>query len=164
MPLVVSTLQSELVSIYTSGGDKGNPDPKKVGRDVAGAYFNYVSAGVDSGGSSFAGMPGKDTLGQKLGGIYGKEYTSGLLHAQDMAKEFDACLQTFKTAWQTVIVTTAGTMPLFSGLNGIFSSPNSDKAMFARKFGMELANFTMMAMVSGLIPGSPPVPYTGPIN
>ena len=81
-----------------------------------------------------------------------------------MAKEFDACLQTFKTAWQTVIVTTAGTMPLFSGLNGIFSSPNSDKAMFARKFGMELANFTMMAMVSGLIPGSPPVPYTGPIN
>ena len=164
MPLVVSTLQSELVSIYTSGGDKGNPDPKKVGRDVAGAYFNYVSAGVDSGGSSFAAMPGKDTLGQKLGGIYGKEYTSGLLHAQDMAKEFDACLQTFKTAWQTVIVTTAGTMPLFSGLNGIFSSPNSDKAMFARKFGMELANFTMMAMVSGLIPGSPPVPYTGPIN
>ena len=164
MPLVVSALQSELVSIYTSGGDKGNPDPKKVGRDVAGAYFNYVSAGVDSGGSSFAAMPGKDTLGQKLGGIYGKEYTSGLLHAQDMAKEFDACLQTFKTAWQTVIVTTAGTMPLFSGLNGIFSSPNSDKAMFARKFGMELANFTMMAMVSGLIPGSPPVPYTGPIN
>ena len=164
MPLVVSTLQSELVSIYTSGGDKGNPDPKKVGRDVAGAYFNYVSAGVDSGGSPFAGMTGKDTLGQKLGGIYGKEYTSGLLHAQDMAKEFDACLQTFKTAWQTVIVTTAGTMPLFSGLNGIFSSPNSDKAMFARKFGMELANFTMMAIVTGLIPGSPPVPYTGPIN
>ena len=164
MPLVVSTLQSELVSIYTSGGDKGNPDPKKVGRDVAGAYFNYVSAGVDSGGSSFAGMPGKATLGHKLGGIYDKESTSGELHAQDMAKEFDACLQTFKTAWQTVIVTTAGTMPLFSGLNGIFSSPNSDKAMFARKFGMELANFTMMAMVSGLIPGSPPVPYTGPIN
>ena len=164
MPLVVSTLQSELVSIYTSGGDKGNPDPKKVGRDVAGAYFNYVSAGVDSGGSSFAGMPGKDTLGQKLGGIYGKEYTSGLLHAQDMAKEFDACLQTFKTSWSTAIVTTAGTMPLFTGLNGIFSSPNSDRAMFARKFGMELANFTMMAIVTGLIPGSPPVPYTGPIN
>jgi hypothetical protein len=55
-------------------------------------------------------------------------------------------------------------MPLFSGLNGIFSSPNSDRAMFARKFGMELGNFTMMAIVSGMIPGSPPVPYTGPIN
>jgi hypothetical protein len=164
MPLVVSTLQSELVSIYTSGGDKGNPDPKKVGKDVGKAYFNYVSAGIDSGGSPFASMPGKDGLGQELGGIYGKEYTSGMLHAQDMAKAFDNCLQTFKTSWSTTIITTAGTMPLFTGLNGIFSSPNSDKAMFARKFGMELANFTMMAVVAGMIPGSPPVPYTGPIN
>ena len=164
MPLVVSALQGELVSIYTSGGDSGNPDPKKVGRDVGKAYFNYVSAGMDSGGSPFASMPGKDSLGQELGGIYDKEYTSGLLHAQDMAKAFDNCLKTFKTSWSTTIVTTAGTMPLFSGLNGIFSSPNSDRAMFARKFGMELGNFTMMAIVSGMIPGSPPVPYTGPIN
>ena len=29
MPLVVSALQGELVGIYTSGGDSGNPDPKK---------------------------------------------------------------------------------------------------------------------------------------
>ena len=164
MPLVVSALQGELVGIYTSGGDSGNPDPKKVGRDVAGAYFNYVSAGVDSGGSPFMAMTGKDSLGQELGGIYDKEYTSGLLHAQDMAKAFDNCLQTFRTSWSHTIVTTPGTAPFFAGLNGIFSSPNSDRAMFARKFGMELANFTMMAMVSGLIPGSPPVPYTGPIN
>ena len=164
MPLVVANLQDTLVNAYTKGGDKGNPDPKKVGREVAQAYFNYVSAGVDSGGSSFAAMPGKDTLGQALGSIYSKEYTSGLLHAQDMAKEFDACLQTFKTAWQTTIITSGGTQALFMGLNGIFSSPNSDKAMFARKLGMELSNFTMMAMVSGLIPGSPPVPYTGPLS
>ncbi len=164
MPLVVSALQGELVKIYTAGGDKGNPDPKKVGREVGKAYFNYVSAGIDSGGSPFMAMAGKDSLGQELGGIYGKEYTSGLLHAQDMAKAFDNCLQTFRTSWSHTIVTTSGVAPFFSGLNGIFSSPNSDRAMFARKFGMEIANFTMMAMVSGLIPGPAPTPYTGPIN
>mgnify|MGYP003651249171 CR=1 FL=1 len=39
MPLVVSALQSELVSIYTAGGDKGNPDPKKVGKDVGNGFW-----------------------------------------------------------------------------------------------------------------------------
>ena len=163
MPLVVSTLQSELVSIYDSG-DKGNPNTDKLGKDVATAYFNYVSAGIDSGGSPFAAMTGKDALGTELGGMYKKEYTSGVLHASDLTKAFNNCLLTFKTSWSTSILTAAGMQLFFMGVNGILSSPSPDKSMFARKFGLELGSFTMMAMVSGIIPGAPPVPYMGPIN
>ena len=56
MPLIVATLQSELIGIFDK--PKGNPVPTPVLIDVAKAYLNFCSAGIDSGGSPFAAMPG----------------------------------------------------------------------------------------------------------
>ena len=55
MPLIVATLQSELIGIFEKS--KGNPVPTPVAMDVAKAYLNFCSAGIDSGGSPFTAMP-----------------------------------------------------------------------------------------------------------
>jgi hypothetical protein len=85
------------------------------------------------------------------------------LTAEAIATEFNNCLLTFKTDQQLVIITSTGYPMMIMGLIGVFSAPNTSAAQYAQKLAMEIASFTMMAIVSGLIPGAPPVPYTGPL-
>ena len=162
MPLLVATLQTELTGIFEK--PKGNPVPTPVAMDVAKAYLNFCSAGIDSGGSPFAAMPGSSALGQDLDSVMSKTNASGAIAAMDMAKAFDSCLQTFKTGWQTTIVTAPGLPVLGTALVDLFSSPKASATLFAEGYAKALNNYTAAAIVSGLIPGSPPVPYTGPIS
>ena len=65
MPLVLPTLQNELIDVY-SKGKKGNPEPTLVGLKTGTAYFNYVSAGINAGGQPFTAMPGTMNLQDEL--------------------------------------------------------------------------------------------------
>ena len=109
-------------------------------------------------------MPGSSALGQDLDAVMSKTHPSGAIAAMDMAKAFDKCLGTFKTAWQTTIVTAPGLPVLGSELTELFSSPKPSATLFAQGYAKALNNYTAMAIVSGLIPGAPPVPFTGPIS
>ena len=70
MPLIVATLQSELIGILEK--PNGNPAPVTVGMDIAKAYLNFCSAGMNVGGFPFTAMPGSTALGTELGNILGK--------------------------------------------------------------------------------------------
>ena len=163
MPLVSATFQAELVGIFEKG-PSGNKSGKKVGIDVSKAYMNYISAGMNAGGFPFSAMPGTSALGSNLGDILDKESPSSALTAQKMAKEFDSCLQTFLSVNQTTIVTTAGLPGLISELVDLLSKANPSATMFCQGFATAVNNHAMAAIVSGLIPGAPPVPFTGPIS
>ena len=163
MPLVIQTLQSELVGIYETG-KMGNPDPDKVAKRTAQAYFNFVSLAIDAGGSKFTTMTGKDALEKGLISILSKSNPSSAIVAQKIANEFVNCLLTFKTVWQTVINTNPGARLFSQDLTDLLSKPQPDSTAFAMKFGSAIGNFTGLAIVTGLIPGSPPVPYTGPLS
>ena len=163
MPLVIPTLQSELIGIYETG-KKGNPDPDKVAKKTAQAYFNFVSPAIDAGGSPFATMTGKDALETGLINILSKSNPSSAIVAQKIANEFVNCLLTFKTVWQTVINTNPGARLFSQDLTDLLSKPQPDSTAFAMKFGSAIGNFTGLAIVTGIIPGSPPVPYTGPLS
>ena len=162
MPLIVATLQSELVGIFDK--PKGNPVPTPVAMNVAKAYMNYCSAGMNTGGFPFTAMPGAQTLGQELDAVMSKTNASGSLAAMDMAKAFDSCLATFMSTNQTTIVTAPGLPVLNTELVDLFSSPKPSASLFAMGFAKALNNYTMTAIVSGIIPGSPPIPFTGPIS
>ena len=164
MPLILPSLQSELVDIYEKG-KKGNRFPGGVGHRTGKAYVSYVSAGMNAGGGSFTAMPGGSTLGGDLAEVLSKVPTaSGSLTAGNMATAFDKCLSTFLSVHQTTIITSAGTQPLYVDLNGLFSSPKPSATMFAQKLAMALVNYTMMATVIGVIPDTPGIPFTGPIS
>ena len=164
MPLVSATFQAELVGIFEVGPD-GNPSGKLVGMDISKAYMNYCSAGMNTGGFPFSAMPGVSGLGSALGDILDGKSKSGALTAQKMAKEFDSCLATFLSVNQTTIITTAGLGPLISELIDLLGKTNQASAtLFCQGFATAVNNHAMAAIVSGLIPGAPPVPFTGPIS
>ena len=163
MPLVSATFQAELVGIFEKG-PSGNKSGKKVGIDVSKAYMNYISAGMNAGGFPFSAMPGTSALGSNLGDILDKESPSSALTAQKMAKEFDSCLATFLSVNQTTIITTAGLGGLISELMDLLGKANPSATVFCQGLATAVNNHAMAAMVSGMIPGAPPVPFTGPIS
>ena len=163
MPLVAASFQAELVGIFEVG-PSGNPSGKLVGMDISKAYMNYCSMGMNMGGFPFSAMPGTSALGSALGDILDKESPSGALTAQKMAKEFDSCLQTFMSVNQTAIVTTAGLPGLISELADLLGKANPSATMFCQGLATAVNNHAMAAMVSGMIPGAPPVPFMGPIS
>ena len=163
MPLIVGTLQSELIAAIDKG-PSGNPSGTLVGLDIAKAYMNFCSTGMNAGAGSFTAMPGASALGQDLGNILGGSSPASALTAQKIATEVDKCLQTFLSVFQNTIVTTAG-LPLLTGeLVQVFSSPAPSATLFAQSFASALNNYTLAAIVIGVIPGTPPVPFTGPIS
>ena len=163
MPLVSATFQAELVGIFEKG-PSGNKSGKKVGIDISKAYMNYISAGMNVGGFPFSAMPGTSALGSNLGDILDTTSKSGALTAQKMAREFDSCLQTFLSVNQTTIITTAGLPGLISELVDLLSKANASATKFCQGFATAVNNHAMAAIVSGMIPGAPPVPFTGPIS
>ena len=163
MPLVSAAFQGELVGIFEKG-PSGNKSGKKVGIDISKAYMNYISAGINAGGFPFSAMPGVSQLGSNLGDILDKTSKTHATTAQKMATEFDSCLQTFMSVNQTTIVTTAGLGGLISELVDLLSKANASATLFCQGLATAVNNHAMAAIVSGIIPGAPPVPFTGPIS
>ena len=163
MPLIVATLQGELIGALEKG-PMGNPAPLLVGIDIAKAYNNYCSSAINVGAGGFTGMPGVTSLGQELGDILSATSPAGALTALKMATAFNSCLSTLLTVHQIAIVTAPGLPVLQAGLTQVFSTPAVSATMFAQQLASQLNTFTMMAIVSGIIPGTPPVPFTGPLS
>ena len=163
MPLVLQSLQSELVDIFNKG-KKGNPDPNLVGIKIGKAYMNYVSAGINAGGGAFTAMSGASQLGTDLGDLLAKSPNMGPSHAATFSMRVNTCLSTFLSVHQTTIITAAGTSALFSELNDIYSKPKGHASLYAMALGRALNNFTLAAVVIGVIPDTPGIPFTGPIS
>jgi len=163
MPLILPALNAELVSVYMKG-PSGNPVPPLVGIKTAQAYLNYVTPGINAGAGSTIAMPGSVALGSDLGDILSATSPAGALTAQKMAKAFDSCLQTYISLFQNSIVTTSGLPGLISDLTDIFSKPKGVASLFATALGRALNTYTASAVVIGIIPGTPPVPFSGPIG
>jgi len=163
MPLILPSLQSELVDIFNKG-KKGNPDPNIVGIKIGKAYMNYVSAGINAGGGAFTGMTGASQLGTDLGDLLAKSPNMGPSHAATFSMRVNTCLSTFLSVHQTTIITAAGTSALFSELNDIYSKPKGHASLYAMALGRALNNFTLAAVVIGVIPDTPGIPFTGPIS
>ena len=163
MPLVSATFQSELIGIFDVGPD-GNPSGKLVGLDVSKAYMNYISVGMNMGGFPFSAMPGVSQLGSALGDILDKSSKTHATTAQKMATEFDSCLATFVSVNQIAIVTTAGLPGLISELMDLLGKANDTATIFCQGLATAVNNHAMSAIVSGIIPSVPPIPFTGPIS
>ena len=164
MPLILPSLQGELVDIYNKG-KKGNPFPAAVGHKTGKAYVNYVSAGINAGGGSFTSMPGGSVLGGDLAEIISKVPTaSGNITAANMATAFDTCLATWLSVHQTTIVTAPGKGGLTFELMDLLSAPKPSGTMYAMALAKALNNYTLTAIVIGVVPDTPGVPFTGPIS
>jgi hypothetical protein len=163
MPLILPSLQSELIDVY-SKGKTGNPEPTLVGLKTGTAYFNYVSAGMNAAGFPFTSMPGTVDLQDGIGNLLKKKGQMGTSFAASLSMKFNDCLMTFLSVNQTSIITAAGTSALFQELNKLFSKPKGHASLFATALGRALHNFTLSATVIGVVPDTPGIPFAGPIS
>ena len=165
MALVKDTLKAKLTSIYEKG-KAGNPSPAAVGMRTAGAYLQYCSGGQNAAGLPFIAMPGSSKLGQDLANIYSKESPSGESTAQAMAKAFDACLATFMSQFQNTIISAPFKGLLYTYLNIYLNKPANSASEYAKNLAMalHLATTAPAIQVIGVVPGTPPVPFAGPIT
>jgi hypothetical protein len=109
-------------------------------------------------------MPGSSALGQDLGDILSKSSPAGDLTAMKMAKAFDTCLGTFLSVFQNTIITASGLPGLQAELGKLFSSPKPSTTLFCMDYAKALNNYTLSAIVIGVIPDTPGIPFTGPIS
>ena len=163
MALVVAQLQAELIGELEKG-PAGNSSPQLVGLGIAKAFNNYCILAMNAGGQMYTGMPGISALGSDLGEILSGISPSSALTAIKMSSAFDTCMQTFLSLFQTTIVT-APALPLLQlGLLQLLSTPNPSATIFAQGLAKELHTYVGTCIVSGVIPGTPPVPFTGPLR
>ena len=164
MPLILGALQGDLIDIYNKG-KKGNAFPAAVGIKTGKAYVSYVSAGINAGGGSFTAMPGGSVLGGDLAEIISKVPTaSGNITASNIATAFEKCLSTFLSVHQTTIVTAPGKGGLTFELMDLLSAPKPSATLYAMALAKALNNYTLTAIVIGVVPDTPGIPFTGPIS
>ena len=165
MALAKKKLESGLKSVYEKG-KKGNAFPGAVGHKTAKEYMKYMQDAQNVFGLPFQGMTGASVLGGDLAQIYSRESLSGEETARKMATAFDKCIATLLTQHQTTIVSVAFKPLAYTYLNIYLNKPAKTASEFAKNLAMalHLATTAPAIIVSGIIPGAPPVPFAGPIT
>ena len=164
MALAKQSLETELKSIYEKG-KKGNPSPVTVGTKTGKAYMTYMQNAQNAMGLPFTGMAGASALGTELGNIYSAKSLSGDATARKLADAFDKCIATLLTQHQTTIVSAAFKPLAYTYFNIYLNKPARSASEYAKNIAMalHLATTAPAIQVIGVVPGTPPVPFSGPI-
>ena len=133
---------------------------------IAKEYCNtYLQAGMNAGSGSTT-LPGiAATLGAECIEATAVLTPVGMLTAVKLAKAFQNCLLTYLSLFQTSPpVTVPGFPGLINDFNSFMVAPENNPLKFPKELGKALDTFTISAQVCGIIPGTPPVPFCGPIS
>ena len=151
-------------SIYEKG-KRGNTSPVEVGTKTGKAYMTYMQNAQNAMGFKFTGMTGASVLGGDLAQIYSAKSLSGEATARKMADAFDKCIATLLTQHQTTIVSAAFKPLAYTYFNIYLSKPARSASEYAKNLamGLHLATTAPAIQVIGVVPGTPPVPFAGPI-
>ena len=157
MALVKAVLQGELIATY--GGH--SPDPMKPGKDIAKAFKNYLMMAQNSGGFPASNVVDAPT-GMTIGGVYAQQLPSGAAVATQIASALSTMALTFLSTNQIgpPAVSPSHTPELIQ----LYSGHQSTGVSFSKELANILDTWTKTWVVSGLIPGSPPIPFSGPLS
>tara|TARA_B100000029_G_scaffold278306_1_gene272659 strand:+ start:984 stop:1475 length:492 start_codon:yes stop_codon:yes gene_type:complete len=157
MALVKATLFSELMATY--GGH--SPDPMKPGKDIAKAFKNYLMMGQNAGGFPASNVIDAPT-GLTIGGVYTSQLPSGAAVGTQIATALTTMAATFLSANQIgpPAVSPSHTPELIQ----LYSGYGTSGVNFSKELANILDTWTKTWVVSGLIPGSPPIPFSGPLS
>jgi hypothetical protein len=157
MALVKATLMMELAGYFAAAA----PDPMKPGKDIAKAYKNYLMMGMNAGGFPASNVVDAPT-GMGIGGVFAQQLPVGAAIGSQIATQLTTMALTFLSGQQIGPPVTAPTHT--PQLIQLFSGPQPAGMAFAKELAGILDTWTKTWVVSGLIPGAPPVPFTGPLS
>ncbi len=158
MALIKATLFSELLQTFSAH----SPDPMKPGKDIAKAYKNYLLMGMNTGGFPASAVTGAQPAGLGMGGVFAQQLPVGAAIGSQIATQLTTMALTFLSGQQIgpPVVAPSHTPQLIQ----LFSGPQPTSMQFAKELAGILDTWTKTWVVSGLIPGAPPVPFSGPLS
>ena len=157
MALVKATMMMELSGTFAST----NPDPMKPGKDIAKAFKNYLQGGMNAGGFPTSNVIDAPT-GMAIGGVFAQKLPVGAAIGSQIATALTTMALTYLSGQQ--IGPPVAPPSHTHGLIQLFSGPKNTGMEFAKELAGILDDWTKTWMVSGLIPGAPPVPFSGPLS
>ena len=157
MALVKATMMAELAGVFAGS----NPTPIKPGQDIAKAFKNYLMMGQNAGGFPASNVVDA-AAGVGIGGVFASQFLVGAAIGSQIATHLTTMALTFLSGQQIgpPIVAPSHTPQLMQ----LFSGPQPSGMSFAKELSGILDSWTKTWVVSGLIPGAPPVPFSGPLS
>ena len=137
------------------------PDPMKPGKDIAKAYKNYLMMAMNAGGFPASNVVDAPT-GMGIGGVFAQQLLVGAAIGSQIATQLTSMSLTFLSGQQIgpPVAAPSHTPQLIQ----LFSGPQPAPMAFAKELAGILDTWTKTWVVSGLIPGAPPVPFSGPLS
>ena len=157
MALIKATLMMELAGYFAAPA----PDPMKPGKDIAKAFKNYLQGGMTAGGFPTANVVDAPT-GMAIGGVFASQLLVGAAIGSAIAGQLSTMALTYMSTNQ--IGPPAAAPSHTPQLIQLFSGPQPTSLQFAKELAGILDTWTKTWVVSGLIPGAPPVPFSGPLS
>ena len=157
MALVKATMMMELAGAFAAPA----ADPMKPGKDIAKAFKNYLLMGMIAGGfpaSNVVDAP----AGMGIGGVFASQLLVGAAIGSSIAGHLSTMALTFLSTNQIgpPVAAPSHTPQLIQ----LFSGPQPTSLQFAKELSGILDTWTKTWVVSGLIPASPPIPFSGPLS
>ena len=157
MALVKATMMMELGGVFAGS----NPTPIKPGQDIAKAFANYLKMGMNAGGFPTSNVVDAPT-GMAIGGIFAQQLPVGAAIGSQIATQLTTMALTYMSGQQIGPPVTAPThIPQLMQLFNAYAPSPMD---FGRQLGGIISDWIGTWVVSGLIPGTPPVPFSGPLQ
>jgi hypothetical protein len=157
MALVKATMMMELAGAFAAPA----ADPIKPGKDIAKAFANYLKMGMNAGGFPTANVVDAPT-GMAIGGVFASQLPVGAAIGSQIATALTTMALTYMSGQQIgpPVAAPSHTPQLIQ----LFSGPQPAGMAFAKELAGILDTWTKTWVVSGLIPGAPPVPFSGPLS
>ena len=157
MALVKATMMAELAGKFATPA----PDPMKPGKDIAKAFKNYLMMGMNAGGFPASNVVDAGA-GAGIGAVFAQQLPVGAAIGSQIATQLSTMALTFLSGQQ--IGPPIAAPSHLPGLIKLFSGPKNTGLEFAKELADVLDTWTKTWVVSGLIPGAPPVPFSGPLS
>ena len=157
MALVKATMMAELAGKFATHA----PDPMKPGKDIAKAFKNYLMMGMNAGGFPASNVVDAGA-GAGIGAVFAQQLPVGAAIGSQIATQLTTMALTFLSGQQ--IGPPIAAPSHLPGLIKLFSGPQPTSMNFAKEISGILDTWTKTWVVSGLIPGAPPVPFSGPLS
>ena len=157
MALVKATMMMELAGAFASPAS----NPIKPGKDIAKAFKNYLQMGMNAGGFPTSNVVDAPT-GMAIGGVFASQLLVGAAIGSAIAGHLSTMALTYLSTNQ--IGPPAAAPSHTPQLIQLFSGPQPTSLQFAKELSGILDTWTKTWVVSGLIPGSPPIPFSGPLS
>ena len=114
------------------------------------------------GNGSFAGMPGISGLRSELTNIFARRQSSKVAIANQISQSFDNCMKTLNTVYQTGPVNTVSFSAFRAQNINLFNTFQNSGVQFGQKLANNIDQYVKSSVIQGVIPGSPPIPFSGP--